>query len=201
MRISKEVEIMNASFYEYITDQATDILINLQEVTTACQLVDYFLHQKLNLVGLIKNAESEYEWLKDELPLKSGNQSGAIASPIVVDSLERKILLSQGVDIYLTSLSVKHFCNKTEFESSCLTFKKLGIIDVKVKPNSRGARKSFCFTKFRLTNEYSSDQKLEFSNNLLFFSISVDEYKASFTASMNSSLESSFLDHSNDSTI
>jgi hypothetical protein len=47
----------------------------------------------------------------------------------------------------------------------------------------------------------SSDQSLELINNLLSFTVSVDDYKATFDTSVDSSLDNSYLDHSNDSSL
>ena len=191
-----DVKIMDESFWQFITMQKHNKSIEIQEVKIACQLVDYFLHQKLNLVGLIKKNESEYEWLKDDTPLNSDGM-------IIVDSLERKILMSKGVDIYLTTLSAKHLCNKIEFEkaASWLALKKLGSLEQKVKPSSQSKRKSLCFSKITISQQLSPNQSLELVDNLLSFTVSVDDYKAFFETSSNSRLDISNLDQSNESTI
>jgi hypothetical protein len=48
---------MDRSFYEYLNENVSDIVITLPEIVTANSINKYFIHQKLILIGYHKTSE------------------------------------------------------------------------------------------------------------------------------------------------
>jgi hypothetical protein len=191
-------KIMDETYYQFIVHHTYNPSIGILEIKIAAELVDYFLHQKLNLVGLMKIDKTTYEWAEDDaIRIRKS------ADSYIPDTLERKILLSYGSDVFLTQLSSQKICKKDEFEKACsnLTLKKLGQIDKKIKPSSKPSnRNSLCFTKVDLAPlDISNETTLEILDNILSFQINIDEYKQNFLYITTIDLENA--DESNDSSI
>ena len=191
-------KIMDESYYQFIVHHAYNPSIGILEIKIAAELVDYFLHQKLNLVGLMKIDETTYEWAEDDTIRQRKS-----AESCIPDTLERKILLSYGSDVFLTQLSSQKICKKDEFEKACsnLNLKKLGNLDKKIKPSSKPSnRNSICFTKVDLSHlDASNERTLEILDNILSFHINIDQYKKNFLYITTLDLDNA--DESNDSSI
>jgi hypothetical protein len=173
---NKLVQIMDKPYYEYLIEHELDELISLPVIVAANSINKYFINQKLILIGFQKSDEG--------LLVHDSNDKDitAISCDIteIPNSLERRILLSKGSDVYLTPLSAQKLCGKAEFEMAAkiLVNMKLGELTMKKKDNS--SRKGLCFSKKDPVSFQDETSSLEIVNNLISFKINIDEYKKTF---------------------
>ena len=153
---------LTLAYVNYIKRSSSERNISINDVTTAYGLNLYFINQKRIMAGYQK------EGLDTEIKSRS-----SLEKP--TNSLERKILLSPGPVVLLTSLSKKHLCKKIEFEKTCKKLQNLQLGTLgKVKISTK---ESICFTK-TFPNE-----SIDFINNLMEYFVDFEEYSIAYKIS------------------
>jgi hypothetical protein len=176
LNYNQEVDIMDKEYLDYLKTSEYSKVIDFPIISTAFAVTHYFIQQKLILAGFVK---------QDADIVKHDDGSNSVIKPVPVDSLERKILLYPGANVFLSTLSGKHICQKMEFQQAAKKLQSLKLGSLNSQFKNASSKRSQCFIKINPNSIGSSVDSVELINNLMNFFVTVQDYEIAFNESEN----------------